>query len=113
MAYALVGWSIGLRLTRAILRHAVRALPAVLGSIFALMGVGLVIAVGLTQWAGYDPLTAYLASSPGGADSVAIIAATSAVDVGFVMSMQLARFLTVLVLGPQVSKLIAAQSRID
>lgn len=112
VSYALVGWSIGLRFTRAILRHAVRALPAVLGSIFALMGVGLVIAVGLTELAGYDPLTAYLASSPGGADSVAIIAATSAVDVGFVMSMQLARFLTVLVLGPQVSKLITAQSHI-
>ncbi|WPC66982.1 AbrB family transcriptional regulator [Rhodoferax ferrireducens] len=113
VSYAVIGWSIGLRFTRAILRHALRALPAVLGSIFALMGVGLVIAVGLTQWAGHDPLTAYLASSPGGADSVAIIAATSAVDAGFVMAMQLARFLMVLVLGPRVSKFVATQSRTD
>lgn len=113
VSYAVVGWSIGLRFTRTILRHALRALPAVLGSILVLMGVGVVIAVGLNQLAGHDPLTAYLASSPGGADSVAIIAATSAVDAGFVMAMQLARFLMVLVLGPRVSKFVAAQSRID
>ncbi len=113
VSYAVIGWSIGLRFTRSILLHALRALPAVLGSIFVLMGVGLVIAVGLTYWAGYDPLTSYLASSPGGADSVAIIAATSAVDAGFVMAMQLARFLMVLVLGPRVSKFVATQSGID
>lgn len=113
VSYAVIGWSIGLRFTRSILRHALRALPAVLGSIFVLMAVGVVIAVGLNQWAGYDPLTAYLASSPGGADSVAVIAATSAVDAGFVMAMQLARFLMVLVWGPRVSQFIARQSRID
>lgn len=113
VSYAVIGWSIGLRFTRSILRHAWRALPAVLGSIFALMAVGVIIAVGLTQLGGYDPLTSYLASSPGGADSVAIIAATSAVDAGFVMAMQLARFLMVLIWGPRVSKFVAAQSRLD
>lgn len=113
VSYAVIGWSIGLRFTRSILLHALRALPAVLGSILVLMGVGVAIAVGLNQWGGHDPLTAYLASSPGGADSVAIIAATSAVDAGFVMAMQLARFLMVLVLGPRVSRFVAAQSRID
>lgn len=113
VSYAVIGWSIGLRFTRAILLHAWRALPEVLGSIFVLIGVGVVIAVGLNQIAGYDPLTAYLATSPGGADSVAIIAATSAVDAGFVMAMQIARFLMVLLLGPRVSKFIAAQSHTD
>lgn len=113
VSYAVIGWSIGLRFTRGILLHAWRALPAVLGSIFVLMGVGVVIAMGLSQLGGYDPLTSYLASSPGGADSVAIIAATSAVDAGFVMAMQLARFLMVLIWGPRVSKFVAAQSRID
>jgi uncharacterized protein len=41
---------------------------------------------------------------------VAVIAATSAVDAGFVMAMQLARFLMVLVLGPQVSKFVATRA---
>ncbi len=109
-AYAMIGWSIGLRFTRTILQHAFRALPQVLVAIFALMGVGVGIAVLLSQLAGIEPLTAYLATSPGGADSVAVIAATSAVDAGFVMAMQLARFLMVLVFGPQVSKFVATRA---
>lgn len=110
LAYAAIGWSIGLRFTGVILRHAFRALPQVLGAIVALMGVGVVIALLLSQLAGIDPLTAYLATSPGGADSVAVIAATSAVDAGFVMAMQLGRFLMVLVFGPQVSLWVAKRA---
>lgn len=109
-SFAVIGWSIGLRFTRTILKHAWRAMPHVLGAIFVMISVGVVIAIGLNQLAGYDPLTAYLASSPGGADSVAIIAATSTVDAGFVMAMQLARFLMVLVLGPRVSRFIATRA---
>jgi uncharacterized protein len=111
LAYALIGWSIGLRFTRTILLHALRTLPQVLGSIVALMTVGAALAALLFWLAGIDPLTAYLATSPGGADSVVVIAATSAVDAGFVMSMQLARFLMVLVFGPQVSKFVATRSQ--
>lgn len=60
---------------------------------------------------GFDPLTAYRATSPGGADSVAIIATHAAmVDVGLVMAMQLARFMLVLLLGPQVSRWVALRA---
>lgn len=110
LAYALIGWSIGLRFTRATLGHAFVALPQVLAAIVALMMVGLLLAAGLVWLTGIDPLSAYLATSPGGADSVAVIAATSAVDAGFVMAMQLARFLMVLVFGPQVSRFVATRS---
>ena len=103
LAYAVIGWSVGLRFTRDILLHAWQALPMVLAAIAALMGLGLVLALLLVLLAGVAPLTAYLATSPGGADSVVVIAATSAVDVGFVMAMQLVRFLMVLVLGPRVT----------
>ncbi len=58
------------------------------------------LAVLLIVFAGIDPLTAYLATSPGGADSVAIIAASSNVDAAFVMSMQTLRFLGVLLAAP-------------
>ena len=71
--------------------------------------MGLLLAAGLVLLTGIDPLSAYLATSPGGADSVAVIAATSAVDAGFVMAMQLASFLMVLVLGPQVSRFVATR----
>ena len=107
ISYAVIGWTIGLRFTRTILLHAFRALPQVLAAIFGLIGVGLAIAVVLTRVDALDPLTAYLATSPGGADSVAIIAATSAVDTGFVMAMQIGRFAMVLLFGPRLSKFVA------
>jgi membrane AbrB-like protein len=109
VAYALIGWSIGLRFTRSILQHAWRALPQVLTAILLLMGVGIAIAAGLALLAGFDPLTAYLATSPGGADSVAVIAASSAVDAGFVMAMQMARFVMVLAFGPRLAKFVAGK----
>jgi len=107
LAYAAIGWSVGLRFTRAILMHAWQALPMVLAAIAALMGLGLVLALLLVLLAGVAPLTAYLATSPGGADSVVVIAATSAVDAGFVMAMQLVRFLMVLMVGPRITPWIA------
>jgi uncharacterized protein len=106
-SYALIGWNIGSRFTRPILIYAARALPGVVASILVLMAIGGAFAVLLTAVAGVDPLTAYLATSPGGADSVAIIAASTKVDVPFVMAMQTARFVVVLFLGPNMARLVA------
>ena len=58
---------------------------------------------------GVDPLTAYLATSPGGSDSVAIIAASSNVDVSFVMAMQTVRMIAVLFIAPVLTKYIVKQ----
>lgn len=99
-SYALIGWSIGLRFTRDILAHARRAFSRVLGCVLALVAFSGGLAWLLHRFAGIDLLTAYLATSPGGADSVAIIAAHAPVDVSFVMAMQTARFILVLLIGP-------------
>lgn len=104
LAYAVLGWSVGLRFTQAIASHALRALPQVLLCIALLMLVGLATATALVLGTGMDPLSAFLATCPGGADSMAVIAATSTVDNGFVMAMQLARFLVVLLIGPGLSR---------
>ncbi len=109
-SYVLVGWTIGLRFTRPILRHAARALPCVLASILALIIVCMGFAALLVKVAHIDPLTAYLATSPGGADSVAIIAAASNVDRPFVMAMQMSRFLVVLFFGPALARFVAGLS---
>ena len=106
LAYAALGWGIGLRFNRQILEHAWRVLPRVLIAIFALIVLGLLIAGSLMFFSGVAPLTAYLATSPGGADSVAVIAVGSAVDAGFVMAMQMVRFFMVLLLGPRLSRLL-------
>jgi membrane AbrB-like protein len=109
-SYALVGWNIGSRFTRPILAHAARALPRVAASIVTLIAICGAIAAVLVWVADIDPLTAYLATSPGGADSVAIIAASSDVDVAFVMAMQTSRFIIVLLTGPAIARFIAKRT---
>jgi membrane AbrB-like protein len=108
-SYAIVGWSIGLRFTPAILSYAARALPTIIGSILVLIAVCAVFGMVLTRFAGVDPLSAYLASSPGGADAMAIISASVNVDMPFVMAMQTMRFILVLLTGPMVARFIASR----
>ena len=108
LSYAVVGWSIGLRFTRPLLAHVAKAFPRVLACMIALIVLCGVLAGVLVFTAGVDPLTAYLATSPGGADSVAIIAASSKVDVPFVMAMQTTRLIAVIFLAPIITRYIAA-----
>jgi|UniRef100_Q11GX1 membrane AbrB-like protein len=107
-AYTFIGWTIGLNFTRTIARHALRALPQIIGSILALMVFCGGLALLLNQILGIDLLSAYLATSPGGMDSIAIIAAASNdVNMSFIMTMQMARFLFVLLFGPAIARLVA------
>jgi len=106
--YALVGWNVGLRFSRQLLYHAARSLPQVIGTTIALIAVCGAIAALMVVVAGVDPLTAYLATSPGGSDSIAIIAASTNVDVSFVMAMQTVRMLSVLFLAPALTKFVAS-----
>ncbi|MBB4120389.1 AbrB family transcriptional regulator [Martelella radicis] len=110
VSYALVGWAIGSRFDRDVILHASRALPRVLASILALVAICAVFAWLLVIFAGIDPLSAYLATSPGGADAVAIISASTDVNVAFVMSMQIARFFFVMALGPMLARFVAKRS---
>ena len=106
-SYLLLGWHIGSRFTPQILLHAVRVLPQTVFCIVAMVGFCAGLAWLLVHVSGVDPLTAYLATSPGGADSVAIIAASSKVDMAFVMSLQIVRFLMILLIGPLLSRWLA------
>jgi membrane AbrB-like protein len=103
----LVGWSIGLRFSREIMIYAARVFPKIAASTLTLIALCGGLAVLLHLFVGTDPLTAYLAASPGGADSVAIIAASSNVDAPFVMAMQMARFILVLLVGPALARAVA------
>jgi membrane AbrB-like protein len=107
ICYAVLGWRIGLGFTRRIVMHALRSLPQVVASILVLIAFCAGLAVVLVKVVGVDPVTAYLATSPGGMDSVAIIAASTPVDVPFVMALQTVRFLLVLFLGPWMARGIA------
>lgn len=109
-AYALIGWGIGMRFTPDVLAYAGRVFPRVLGSILALITVCGGFALVLARLAHVDLLTAYLATSPGGADSVSIIASTTKVDMPFVIAMQVARFFCVLVTGPALARFLSRRS---
>jgi membrane AbrB-like protein len=108
LSYAVIGWSIGLRFTRSLLLHAAKAFPRVLACTLTLIALCGLLAAVLVFAAGVDPLTAYLATSPGGVDSVAIIAVSSKVDVPFVMGMQTTRLIAVIFLAPLITRYIAA-----
>ena len=110
LSYALFGWSIGLKFTRDIFLYAARATPRLLAAIVVLIAICGGFGMILSWLAGVDPLTAYLATSPGGADSVAIIAASSKVDVPFVMTMQMVRFVVVLITGPVLARFLAGKA---
>lgn len=105
--YALIGWKIGLGFTREVLRYASRALPKILLSIAVLLVFCGGLALVLTRVFRVDPLTAYLATSPGGIDSVAIIAASSKVDLPFVMALQTVHLFIVILIGPTFAGIVA------
>ncbi len=107
VTYAVLGWSIGLRFTREVLGHAFRAIPQMLlstGLMIALCGVSAWILVALLPT---DPLTAYLATSPGGLDSVVVIALGANVDLPLVLALQTLRLFVVVLSGPPLARLIA------
>ncbi|OQP87877.1 ammonia monooxygenase [Rhizobium rhizosphaerae] len=111
IGYALLGWNIGLGFNRAIVAHARRALLPTVLSIVVLIGLSGLLAALLSKLAGIDPLTAYLATSPGGMDSIAIIAASSDVDVPFVMALQTARLILVTLIGPALARMMANRTQ--
>jgi membrane AbrB-like protein len=107
LAYAAIGWTVGLRFTRATVRATLYALPGVLGATLGLIALCGLWAFGLTFLLPIDLLTAVLATSPGGLDSVAIIAVGSKADVSFVLAVQTLRLLVVIITGPLVAKWIS------
>lgn len=112
MSFATIGWTIGLKFQNDTLWRAARILPQIVLSILVLMAFCGGIAFVLVEAMGIDPLTAYLATTPGGMDTVAIVAiAAGNVDISFVMTMQALRFMFVLFAGPPIARLVASWAR--
>jgi uncharacterized protein len=98
-AYLVLGLWVGLLFDGDSIKRAGRLLPVVL-----LSAIGLVVACAALGWAlstltGIDPITAYLATTPGGIDSVAIVALGSGADAPLVLAIQMLRLLAVIVAG--------------
>lgn len=110
-AYATIGWYIGLQFTRDSVSTSVRALPEIVLAAAAIIVLCGFEAWLLVLWLGLTPITAFLATSPGGIDTVAILAASGQADAGFVMALQTLRLLAVVALGPAIARWIARTPR--
>lgn len=110
-AYAVVGLSIGLSFTRPTLAACLRQLHRIGASVVLLIavcaGVGAVVSLGF----GVDPLTAYLATSPGGVDAILIVASSHHLDLSFVLAAQMSRLLLTLLAGPAITGFMARALR--
>jgi membrane AbrB-like protein len=98
-AFLVLGVYVGLLFDRASIERAGRLFPFVLAST-----VGLVAACAGLGWAlaaltRLDGLTAYLATTPGGIDSVAIMALGSGADAPLVLAVQMLRLFAVVLAG--------------
>ncbi len=98
-AFLVLGVYVGLLFDRDSIKRAGRLFPFVLAST-----AGLVVACAGLGWAlvaltGIDGLTAYLATTPGGIDSVAIMALGSGADAPLVLAVQMLRLFAVVFAG--------------
>jgi uncharacterized protein len=98
-AYLVLGLWVGLLFDGASVKRAGRLFPFVLAST-----VGLVLACAALGWVlaaltGIDGMTAYLATTPGGIDSVAIVALGTGADAPLVLAVQMLRLLAVVFAG--------------
>ena len=110
IAYMIIGWQIGLGFDKQVFFMALRPLPQILVSIFALLAICAAMAWGLAHYMQIDFLTAYLATSPGGLDTVAVIAAGSHADMTLIMAMQTLRLFSILLTGPAIARFISAKA---
>lgn len=111
-AFGITGWYVGLSFTRSAVKHCLRLLPAMLAAIGAIILVcGLLALILVWLVPDIDPLTAYLALSPGGIETVVIIASDADVFLPLILASQFLRLLMVLSLGPLVAKAVAGWLR--
>lgn len=107
-AFCLVGVYVGLSFTREVLIHSLRVLPTMLVAILAMILLcGLLSLIFGKLLPGTDPLTAYLAMSPGGIDAAVIIASQASVSLPLILASQFTRLLFVIAGAPALAKWLA------
>jgi hypothetical protein len=86
-------------------------MPVVIVAALSLMGFCAALAWCLVKYTGTDALTAYLATGPGGLDSIAIIASsTPQVDMPLVLDLQSVRLVCVMGLAPLITRFVVKHS---
>jgi membrane AbrB-like protein len=99
-AYLVMGLQIGGRFRPSTLAAIKDILLPVCGTTLLLLAGSFLLAWILTREMGLDPVSAYLAATPGGLDSVAAVAAELQGDTAVILTVHLVRLLCVLIVGP-------------
>lgn len=100
LGMAAIGCYVGLRFDRPTVLYVLKRLPAMLMCSLLLIIASATLAYVIALLLNKDYLSVYLATSPGGLDSMAIIAVDTQADVSLVMAMQALRLFTVILVGP-------------
>ncbi|MGM3390138.1 AbrB family transcriptional regulator [Stutzerimonas stutzeri] len=108
-AFVITGWYVGLTFNRSSVRHCLSLLPIILSTLAAvILACGLLSFVLVNLIPGIDPLTAYLALSPGGIETIVIIASDVDVFLPLILASQFLRLMMVLSVGPAVAKTVGS-----
>lgn len=106
VAFAILGWEIGSQVTRETMTAVRTAIVPVL-----VVVVGLLAAGALFGWvlhrAGLDPVTAFLASSPGALSQMVALSTAFGANAVLVSVVHLIRILVVILAAPVVARLLA------
>jgi membrane AbrB-like protein len=110
-AYLLLGSRVGSRFDRGIIGRLWTLLPFALGFIVVLCLICAGIGWGLHEVTNMDMLTALLATSPGGIDAATIAALDTGANVTMVASIQMARLLLMVLVGPFIIRRLVTRHR--
>ncbi|MDA3038702.1 MAG: AbrB family transcriptional regulator [Actinomycetota bacterium] len=106
VAFALLGWAIGSTISRQSL-GALRDHALLLGAaILVLLAFSGLLAVILTKVGGLDPMTSYLATSPGALSQMTVMAGDLGADPLIVISVHTTRVIIVLLSAPIITRLL-------
>jgi membrane AbrB-like protein len=100
VAYGMMGLQIGGRFHSSTVAAIKSILIPVCGTTLLLLGGSVFLAWMLTRELGLDAVSAYLAATPGGLDSVAAVAAELQGDTAIILTVHIVRLLCVLIVGP-------------
>ena len=103
-AYVLMGLYVGLRFDRDALREAGRLLPVLFVNTLVLMAVCASLGAALAALTHTDYLTGYLATTPGGLDTIAVVALGGGANISLVLAVQMMRVLAIVLLGPLLAR---------
>ncbi len=107
VAYGAIGLQAGLSFTRGTVAVVRRVLPAALLLIVAVIAVCAGLGLLLSALTGASLLDGYLATTPGGLYAVLAASLSTGSDVTFVLAVQVARLLVMLVAAPAISRGLA------